>query len=195
MPTRINDFTTLFNALWYRDFPVALGHVEVAKRADWTTHIASTVRQASSLMGLFSCFESGGRTDAEIKLSNNEVWAKLEWEWDEPRVQKIQDSELLKLASVADGCNVCVYIGYSRDCNHEANLEQIRSAWAGVDKPLIVLLVTFECEGAWRFFDKLQTYSCTQGVLTLIREQPALPWCVSNSRWAAPHIDADGAGA
>lgn len=189
MPTRINDFTTLFNALWYRDFPVALGHIEVAKRADWTTHIASTVRQVSSLMGLFSCFESGGRTDAEIKLANEKVWAKLEWEWDEPKEQRV--GELVKLASASDGCDICVFIGYSQGANHQANLEKIRSAWACVDKPLVVLLITFACEGEWRFFNKLQTYSCIRDVLTLIREQPALPWGVPNSRWAAC-ISADG---
>ncbi|MCK1794316.1 hypothetical protein [Pseudomonas violetae] len=183
MPTRINDFTTLFNALWYRDFPVVLGHIEVAKRADWTTHIASTVRQVSSLMGLFSCFESGGRTDAEIKFANKNVWAKLEWEWDEPKEQRVE--ELVKLARASSGADVSVFIGYSQVGSHQTNLEQIRSAWAYVDKPLVVLLITFECEGEWRFFDKLQTYSCTRDVLTLIREQPALPWSVANSRWAA----------
>ena len=87
MPTRINDFAMLLNAPEYKDLPVALGHIEVVKRADWTTHIPSTVQEVSSLTGLFSCFKSGGRTAAEIKFANKNVWAKLEWEWDQPKEQ------------------------------------------------------------------------------------------------------------
>lgn len=60
LPMRQADFIALFNTFWYRDFPVALGSIEFAKRADWTTHIATSVRQVAGMMGIFSCFESGG---------------------------------------------------------------------------------------------------------------------------------------
>lgn len=145
MQTRISDFTTLFNLLWYRDFPVALGSIEWAKRADWTTHIASTVRQVASITGMFSCFESGGRTDAELQFADRKVWAKLEWEWSEPRNDDV--GELAKLAGAASTCEVCVFIGYSQLQFHDANLAKIKAEWAGVQKPLLAILVTFEQEG------------------------------------------------
>lgn len=191
MSTRINDFSTLFNALWYRDFPVALGHIEYAKRADWTTHIASTVRQVANLMGLFPCFESGGRTDAEIKLATKQVWAKIEWEWDQPKEDRV--GELDKLAGASADCDVCVFIGYSQNSFHEANLAKIQAAWAGVEKPLIVLLITFDCDAGNRYFDLLQTYCFTASSSRLVREQPALPWCVQGSRWAVPNQHAEEA--
>lgn len=181
MQTRISDFTTLFNLLWYRDFPVALGSIEWAKRADWTTHIASTVRQVASITGMFSCFESGGRTDAELQFADRKVWAKLEWEWSEPRNDDV--GELAKLAGAASTCEVCVFIGYSQLQFHDANLAKIKAEWAGVQRPLLAILVTFEQEGEWRYFDRLQTYLIDADATSMIRDQPALPWCVSNSRW------------
>lgn len=182
MPNRTSDFISLYNSFWYRDFPVSLGSIEFAKRADWTTHIASTVRQVSSVMGLFSCFESGGRTDAEMQFADRTVWAKLEWEWDEPRQDSV--GELAKLAGAAHGCEVCVFIGYSQIKHHEANLEKIKAQWNGVEKPLLAMLLTFEADGAWRYFDRLQTYTLDGNAIELVRDQPALPWTVSNSRWA-----------
>jgi len=181
MQSRLNDFITLYNAFWYRDFPVALGSIDFAKRADWTTHIATSVRQVSSMMGLFSCFESGGRTDAELQYANRKVWAKLEWEWDEPREHRV--GELAKLAAAASACEVCVYIGYSSITSHDANLEKIRAVWEGVNKPLVVMLVTFESEGQWRYFHKLNTYTFDGEGFTLVREQPALPWEAPLTRW------------
>ncbi|PWC98823.1 hypothetical protein [Pseudomonas amygdali] len=181
MDYRVNDFITLFNAFWYRDFPVSLSGIDFAKRADWTTHIATSVRQVASLMGLFSCFESGGRTDAELQFANRKVWAKLEWEWEEPRDNRV--GEIAKLAAAASDCDVCVYIGYSSTGHHEINLEKIRAAWHGVHKPLLVMLVTFELDGNWRCFDQLKTYSFDGHGFTLLREQPALPWSAPLSRW------------
>ena len=39
MHTKTIDFISLYNAFWYRDFPVVDGPIDFAKRADWTTHI------------------------------------------------------------------------------------------------------------------------------------------------------------
>lgn len=185
MLSRTSDFLALFQTLWYRDFPVTHNHLGFAKRADWTTHIASTVRQISSIMGLYSCFESGGRTDAEMHFNSRKVWAKLEWEWDEPREKRT--GEIHKLAAASAGSTLCVFIGYSQSKYHEANLEKIRAAWVGVEKPLVVFLITFELDGPWRHFDQLQTYSCSNSEISLLREQPALPWMVKGSRWEIEH--------
>lgn len=186
MHSRLNDFITLYNSFWYRDFPVAYGSIDFAKRADWTTHIATSIRQVSSMMGLFSCFESGGRTDAELQFADRKVWAKLEWEWDEPREHRV--GELAKLARAASDCDVCIYIGYSSIHHHEANLQKISEAWKEVVKPLLVILVTFESEGRWRYFNQLKTYSFDGQGSMLLRDQPALPWNVPNSRWRAMSI-------
>lgn len=77
-------------------------------------------------MGLFSCFESGGRTDAEINFANKNLWAKLEW--DELKEQRVK--ELVKLGRASGESDVPVFIGYNQAGNHQANAEQIRSAWA-----------------------------------------------------------------
>lgn len=91
-------------------------------------------------------FRIRGRTDAELQFADRKVWAKLEWEWNEPREDSV--GELAKLAEAAHGCEVCIFIGYSQTKHHEANLEKIKTAWVGVEKPLLVILVTFESEGS-----------------------------------------------
>jgi hypothetical protein len=60
----LTDFATIFAHMWYRDFPLQASLREKAQRADWTTHISIAVRSTADLMGLFTSFESGGRTDA-----------------------------------------------------------------------------------------------------------------------------------
>jgi len=142
MQTLLSDFIALYNAFWYRDFPVSLGGIDFAKRADWTTHIATSVRQVASLMGLFSCFESGGRTDAELQFSNRKVWAKLEWEWDEAREHRV--GELDKLASASNDCEVCIFIGYSQIKHHEANL------------PVISICIGISRSSKWQHFDGIE---------------------------------------
>ncbi|NVL48665.1 hypothetical protein F2S72_01485 [Pseudomonas syringae pv. actinidiae] len=187
MHSRTNDFISLYNAFWYRDFPVVDGPIDFAKRADWTTHIASNIRQVAGLMGLFSCFETGGRTDAELQHADRKVWAKLEWEWDEPRDHKSGSGEIEKLASGSHKADQCIFIGYSQQRHLRQNLDLIHEAWEGIDKPLLVILVTFEQKGVWRYFKDLQTYTCDATGISLVREQPALPWEVPNSRWQSPY--------
>lgn len=187
MHTRTTDFISLYNAFWYRDFPVVVGPIDFAKRADWTTHIATSIRQVASMMGLFSCFESGGRTDAELQEADRKVWAKVEWEWDEPRDHKPGKGELGKLAKASGMADVSIFIGYTQVRTLEENLSHITEAWVGVEKPILVLLVTFTADGGWRYFDQLKTYVVDSHGLSLVREQPALPWDVPNSRWQAPY--------
>ena len=79
------DFISIFNAFWYRDFPLAKDFKEIGTRAEWTIHLGVCTRATSDLLGYFTYFESGGRTDAVIKDNNEETIANLEWEWKEPR--------------------------------------------------------------------------------------------------------------
>src|ERR1700720_2681382 len=76
------DFATIFSHMWYRDFPLQPSLRDKAQRADWTTHIGITVRSTADLMGLFTRFESGGRTDAVLKENQGKSVAVCEWEWD-----------------------------------------------------------------------------------------------------------------
>ena len=73
------DFATLFQYFWYRDFPIdqkATG----ARRVDWTIHIGIVVRNVADLMGLVTRFESGGRKDAVLRSTDGDEIA-IEWEW------------------------------------------------------------------------------------------------------------------
>ena len=74
------DFATLFQYLWYRDFPID----EIArggKRSDWTIHVGIVVRNVADLMGLATRFESGGRKDAILRsMAGDEI--AIEWEWE-----------------------------------------------------------------------------------------------------------------
>ncbi|MBL1255719.1 hypothetical protein [Methylocystis sp. Sn-Cys] len=182
---RERDFVSLFNALWYKDFPVVYGKERGVSRANWTTHIASVVKQSSDLLGLLTRFETGNRTDAVIqRFESDRLWAKVEWEW--IQVFRPQVNELCKLREAADSCDVSIFIGYAHIDNREVSLNKIREEWNGCGKPLLIFLITFrEIEDRARVFDKLETYRITNGSLRRIRRQPALPWQVEGSRWQA----------
>lgn len=183
MKRRERDFIALFNALWYQDFPVIPGHEDLGRRAVWTTHIASTVKKCSDLMGLFTCFESGGRTDAVVQNANREAWAKVEWEWLQPRHEKV--NEIQKLAEASEQADAFIFIGYSRAEHHAENLAKIKETWGNLDKPLITILVTFSYKGSRRQFDLVQSHYIKNGRHRQTRKQPALPWQVEGTKWAA----------
>lgn len=183
MTRRERDFIALYNALWYQDFPVIPGHEDLGKRAVWTTHIASTVKKCSDLMGLFTCFESGGRTDAVIQNANREAWAKVEWEWFQPKHEKV--NEIHKLADAYGQANAFIFIGYSKTEHHADNLAKIKETWGSLDKPLIVILVTYSYQGRRRQFNSVQSHYIKNGRHKQTRKQPALPWQVEGTKWAA----------
>lgn len=183
MKRRERDFVALFNALWYRDFPVIPNHEDLGKRAVWTTHIASIVKQCSDLMGLFTCFESGGRTDAVVQTAQRDTWAKIEWEWMQPHSEKVNEFE--KLASAAMDSELLIFIGYSRSERHEENLKKIHKFWKKINTPLLVFLVTYSYHDKRRQFELLQTHYYKGGGGRMLRQQPALPWHVKGTKWAA----------
>ncbi len=181
--SRDKDFVTLFNALWYRDFPITPVRLEISKRALWTTHIATTVKQCADLLGLFTCFESGGKTDAVIEDAKGKKWAKVEWEWYQPHKEQV--NELSKLANSIEEADTFIFIGYSRvdePHHHSENLRKLAKEWGNIDKPLFGFLVTFE---KGRQFKKIQTYLIRSGQIKMLREQNALPWEVEGTKWQA----------
>lgn len=181
---RERDFIALFNALWYRDFPIIRGKDMVAGAAMWTTHIASTVKQCADLLGLFTRFEKQGRTDAVIqKPSSEKNWAKVEWEW--YRVLHERVNEIEKLATSTDSTDVSIFIGYSLKNEIPDSLKKIRDSWTKEDAPLLVFIIVFAKARKGRVFKTLQTYRFANGSSLKLREQHALPWEVPGSRWQA----------
>jgi hypothetical protein len=152
MKRRTRDFVALFNAFWYRDFPITPDRIEISRRALWTTHIASTVKLAADHLGLYTCFETGGKTDAVIQDSNARAWAKIEWEWTPARDDTV--NEIKKLADANSEADTFFFVGYSRTDNdtHECNLAAIDQQWKNIDKPLVVFLLTFSYSNRRRHF-------------------------------------------
>lgn len=140
------DFITLFNVLWYRDFPLTKEHKETASRAEWTTHIGFCARTASDLLGYFMYFEHGNRTDAVIKDNGEKVISNLEWEWYEPRkIEKV--NEVRQLHETKENCELSVFISYSDNNFHEENLNAVRTQWGNSPEPLVLILVRFDRKG------------------------------------------------
>jgi len=181
MRRRERDFVALFNALWYRGFPIASGLEALAKRADWTMHIGSVIKQCADLMGFFICFETGGRTDAVITKASGEVWAKIEWEWLQAYHSEV--NEIKKLAEAATGAKRMVFIGYSKQSDHAKNITKIRKHWKNIQTPLIAFLITYRWTRGRRCFDRLETHYFRARVHRKIRDQFALPWDVKDTVW------------
>ena len=76
----IEDFATLFQYFWHRDFPMDQKSPG-ARRSDWTIHTGIVVRNIADLLGFHSRFESGKRKDAVMRNTEQDVVA-LEWEWE-----------------------------------------------------------------------------------------------------------------
>ncbi|WP_281881506.1 hypothetical protein [Pseudomonas atacamensis] len=172
------DFITLFNCLWYRDFPVSEVHA-LAGRADWTIHLGLVVRQCSTLLGARALFEQGGRTDAVIRYSDTDTLSFVEWEWKRAHTDI---NEFSKLLQKTDGAVFQTFIGYSRVADLKATIEQIGKHWRTASKPLITFLITYEVSGRSRRFKELQTYMFAKGKYKKVRSQPALPWEVNRRK-------------
>jgi hypothetical protein len=178
---RIGDFVSLFNAFWYRDFPLSENYKIQSGRAEWTTHIGVVVRSCADLLGLFTYFESGIRTDAVIKDNQGNDIAHIEWEWMQPL--RIEVNEVKKLYSQRKTAELSVFISYSLRDLHENNLNSIQKQWKSSNLPLLVFLVTFDYSKNRRWFYNLETYLVQNGKMKKIRSQPALPWDAEGTRW------------
>jgi len=183
MNRRERDLVSLFNTLWFRDFPITPVHTDFGRRAVWTTHIASVIKQAADLLGYFTCFETGNRTDAVIQTAKRRSWAKVEWEWIQPRFEaRVNEIQKLSNASKLDPEALSVYVGYSDIRHHDANLESIQRQRTS-DGQLIAFVIQFEIRGRTRHFTQLRTYAFRGGEFRLLRKQEALPWNVKDTRW------------
>jgi hypothetical protein len=154
-------------------------------------------------MGLFTRFESGGRTDAILRQNNGNDVALLEWEWTALHFgnQKINDIEKLKAkckeaASKGKPVQFAGFFGYSRHDvrRHETDfgklsqsvLEGYTKRWGEGLPLLLVVLVHFKWMGSTkggREFGTMTFDVIQAGQRKRLREQPAHPWDVPGSRW------------
>lgn len=176
------DFMTLLNVLWYRDFPLTKEHKETGSRAEWTTHIGIATRSAADLMGYFTYFEHGNRTDAVIKDNRGKVMANLEWEWKEPRhIDKVNEVE--QLYSARENCEFSVFVSYSDNAHYNENVESVLSQWGDTPHALVYVVIRFDKKGGNRIFGQMETHHIQNGRHKKVRTQPALPWEATGKRW------------
>lgn len=177
------DFVTLFNYLWYKDFPVT-ETAGLANRANWTIHMGLVIRQCASLLGARALFESGGRTDAVVQYSEKDILTFVEWKW---KRAHSDINEIEKLYSKAGQAAFQTFIGYSRVEDIQKALDQTLNKWIDAKSPLIYFLITYDVVKGNRHFVNLVTYQFTKNRCKKIRSQPALPWMVNRKKF----IDAD----
>lgn len=181
------NFIPLFNAFWYRDFPLVGQHKTEGSRAEWTTHIGICVRACADALGYFTHFEQGNRTDAVVRDNRGRDIAHIEWEWSQPYRESV--NEIDKLYETRKSAEVSIFISYSLRSKHAENVKAIEKGWRRASEKLIVFLITYEHgrEEGWkdsgRLFDKLETYRMREGKLTKVRTQHALPWQTVGTRW------------
>ncbi len=173
------DFVTLFNCLWYKDFPVTKED-DLAGRADWTIHIGLVVRQCANLLGARALFERGGRTDAVLQHSPEQILSFVEWEW---RRAHSDINEIEKLLERADQAVFQTFIGYSPVDKLQAALDRTHTLWEQSTTPLIFFVITYEQKGRNRHFLNLTTYLFYKGKYKKLRSQPALPWMVNRAKF------------
>jgi hypothetical protein len=189
--------------MWYRDFPLQRSLREKAQPADWTTHIGIAVRSTADLLGLFTHFESGARTDAVLRDSKGAI-AILEWEW---KALHRGDAIITEFKKLKDRCarddlsgvRFAGLIGYARQTSARARddytmlsasvLEGYTERWEKQLPPLLLVMIHFKGiqkdeSRQRRQFEDMEFYGIEGGSRVLLRKQKAFPWDVSGSRWA-----------
>ena len=183
------DFATLFQYFWHRDFPMDQRSVG-AKRTDWTIHIGVVVRGIADLLGLVTRFERGGRKDAVLRSTEGDEIA-IEWEWGgvwgneleklklHQTWSKDKDSErLLKYA---------VLITYTHTPNIEKVYEHVMKGWEGARWPLLLILIDLEESrkfSSGKEFKNISMFVFGSGGQRRLRVVPAFPWNIGCSRWS-----------
>jgi hypothetical protein len=184
----IEDFATLFQYFWYRDFPIrqkAIG----ARRADWTIHIGIVVRNISDLIGLYARFEHGKRKDAILRSTDGDEIA-IEWEWD-----GVKGNELKKLKSHktwrTESLKYAVLITYVDTSELEGAYYKVIEEWESTKWPLLLILIEWQKAkkpkkySSGREFKNIQMSMFHNGERRELRSALALPWEVRGTRWSS----------
>lgn len=183
------DFATLFQYFWHRDFPMGQGATG-ARRSDWTIHIGIVVRNMADLMGLYARFESGHRKDAVLRSGQGDEIA-VEWEWNGVwgnELDKLREHKVWHPKKVsARLLRYAVLITYTHTPNIEKVYEHVRNEWKDARWPLLLILIDLE-ESA-KFFSRKEFKHLNMSVFESdcqrkLRQAPAYPWNVHSSRWS-----------
>ena len=182
------DFATLFQYFWYRDFPMdqkAIG----ARRADWTIHIGVVVRNIADLMGLVTRFERGGRKDAMLRSTDGDEIA-IEWEWGGVWGNELEKLKTHEVKGRKKGNNKILKYAVLITYTHTPNIERVYSHviknWEGAPWPLLLILIDLEESKKFtthKEFKNIQMSIFDNNERTEFRKAPALPWEVSGTRW------------
>ena len=185
------DFATLFQYFWYRDFPIdpkATG----AQRVDWTIHIGIVVRNIADLMGLVTRFESGGRTDAVLRSTEGDEIA-IEWEWEGAWGNELEKLKHPKRVFRKDKgserlLKYAVLITYTHTYNIDKVYERVLSEWKEAPWSLLLILIDVidvpkRKITSGKDFQNIQMCVFDENGRIELRVTPAFPWKVSSTRW------------
>jgi hypothetical protein len=193
----LEDFATLFQYFWYRDFPLDQAATG-ARRSDWTIHTGIVVRNIADLLGLVTRFESGKRKDAILRSADGDEIA-IEWEWggvfgkanelDKLKKHKVRPESKKKL-------KYAVLITYTHTPNIQRVYELVKAKWEDKDNggaprwPLLLILIDVIDVPSRTFtsgkeFQNIQMSTFNDGETvkcTPVRSAPAIPWKVPGTR-------------
>jgi hypothetical protein len=183
----LEDFATLFQYFWYRDFPMDAKKATGAGRVDWTIHIGVVVRNIGDLMGLVTRFEEGGRKDAILRSTEGDEIA-LEWEWG--GVWRANELDKLKQHEVRpkgkERLKYAVLITYTHPPNIQKVYKHVMEKWTGARWPLLLILIDLIESKKYHMgkeFKNIQMSVFDNGERRELRLAPAFPWEVAGTRW------------
>ena len=185
----IEDFATLFQYFWHRDFPMDQKSPG-ARRSDWTIHTGIVVRNIADLMGFHTRFESGKRKDAVMRDTEQDVIA-LEWEWEGVWGKEIEKLKKHRVWSYDKNTErllkYAVFITYTHTPNIEKVYKHVIENWEGARWPLLLILIDVEDSPAFFSgveFKSIQMSVFDKGEHRKLRSAPAFPWEVRGTRWS-----------
>lgn len=185
----IEDFATLFQYFWHRDFPMDQKSPG-ARRSDWTIHTGIVVRNVADLLGFHSRFESGKRKDAVLRSTEQDEVA-LEWEWGGVWGNEIEKLKKHRLWSYDKNnerkLKYAVFITYTHTYNIDKVYKHVLVNWECASYPLLLILI--DVEESKKFFShkefiNIQMSVFDKGKRTELRSAPAFPWKVPKTRWS-----------
>ena len=183
------DFATLFQYFWHRDFPMDQKSTG-ARRSDWTIHIGIVVRNIADLMGFVTRFESGKRKDAVMRNTEQDVVA-LEWEWEGVwgnELKKLREHKLWSYDKNRERVlEYAVLITYTHTYNIDKVYERVLNEWKGASYPLLLVLIDIEESKKFfshKEFKNIQMSVFYRGKRVELRSAPAFPWKVPKTRWS-----------
>jgi len=186
----IEDFATLFQYFWYRDFPMDAKMAVGVGRVDWTIHIGVVVRNVGDLLGLVTRFERGGRKDAILRSTEGDEIA-VEWEWGGVwgnELEKLKEHQVWsKNKSREKLLKYAVLITYTHPPNIQKVYNHVMEKWEGAQWPLLLILIDLIESKKYpmgKEFKNIQMSIFHKGERRELRSAPAFPWEVPSTRWS-----------